>query len=66
MKKEHHPLHAYRKQNNLTQIALARRLNVSSPTISNIERGQSHPAIRKILKYCRDYQVDPFVFFPDE
>ena len=66
MKNERHPLRQYLMQNNLNQSQLADRLNVSSPVISNLMNHNSFPTVRRILKYCRDYSVDPAVFFPDK
>lgn len=66
MKKKRHPLRQYLEQNNLNQSELADRLNVSSPVVSHLMNSESFPTVRRVLKYCRDYRVDPAVFFPDE
>lgn len=46
-----------RKQNNLTQEALAELLDVSVKHISAVERGKSSLSLEKLIKFCNILDV---------
>lgn len=66
MKKPPHPLRSYRFKKNLSMAELASDLSVCTAYIHNLEHNKSHRPVRRILKYCRDQQVSPEIFFPPD
>jgi DNA-binding XRE family transcriptional regulator len=55
-----------RKERNLTQVELAKIVNVSNRTISDIERGYKNPSGRLAMKLSDVLGVDMRKFFEDE
>jgi len=47
------PLKRYRKQNNLTQYALAKRLGIDRSAVSRWENGISKPDGETLVRVCR-------------
>lgn len=65
MNKPRSPLRAFRFERNLTQSDLAREVNLSTSSISKLENDESsHPNVRRILKYCRNNNLKPELFYP--
>ena len=65
MNKLRSPLRAFRFERNLKQSDLAKEMNVSTTAISKLENdNSSHPTVRRILKYCRNNNLQPELFFP--
>ena len=46
-----------RKDHNDTQDTLARKLGVSTPTVSKCEQGESDPNIKTLIRICQMYNV---------
>lgn len=61
-------LKAIRCNLNLSQIEAAKRIGISSDTLSNYERGKSYPDIPTLKKIEKAYGVsyEEINFFPDE
>lgn len=51
-------LRHYRENKNYTREILAEMCDVSDRCISNIERGESEPKLRTIIKLCRICDID--------
>lgn len=47
----------FRQKNKLTQLDLAKFLNVTQNTISNWENSVSKPTVDQVEKICREYKV---------
>ena len=46
-----------RRDNKDTQEMLAKKLDVSTPTVSKWEQGESDPQVKTLIKICRMYNV---------
>lgn len=55
-----------RLEKNLTQTELAKRLQISNRTISEIERGKRNPSGKLALKLATELEVGMEKFFEDE
>ena len=65
MNKPRSPLRAFRFEHNLKQSDLAKEMNLSTTAISKLENdSSSHPTVRRVLKYCRNNNLPPELFFP--
>jgi transcriptional regulator with XRE-family HTH domain len=56
----------YRKQERLSQMALAERCGASIGYIAEIEFGRKFPSVEMIEKIARSLKVEPYQFFKDE
>jgi len=66
MKKTGHPLRVYRQDKKLSMTLLASQLKVSAPVVHRLEYNRGSRTVRKILKYCRDNNLKPEIFYPYE
>lgn len=66
MKKPKHPLRDYRFERNLSMSELARELKVCPAVLHKLEYNNGHKTVRRVLRYCRDHQVEPEIFFPPD
>ncbi len=49
----------YRRLNNLTQEELAERVDVSSPYIGYLERGQKSPSLELLIRLAAALNIEP-------
>ncbi len=64
MKKTRHPLRDYRQEKNLSMQELASELKISAPVLHRLEYNHGSRTVRHILKYCRDNNLKPELFYP--
>jgi len=56
----------HRKTNNLTQLELAKKINVHKNTIRNFEKGKTIPDIKDLLKIAEVFNISISTLFEDE
>jgi transcriptional regulator with XRE-family HTH domain len=62
---KNNPIRAFRERNGLTQEALARKLGVSSVSLSRWETGNRKVEPSRLPKVCKETGIDPKELRPD-
>jgi len=55
-----------RESKNFTQEYLAELIGIEQATLSNIERGKSHPTVETLEKLSKALDVEPYIFYKFE
>ena len=63
MPSSNHVLVDYRQQRNMNQKQLAADIGVNPSTLYYIENNYGYNNIRKVLRWCRSRNVDPYSVF---
>jgi transcriptional regulator with XRE-family HTH domain len=54
-----------RKSNGLTQTHIANRMGVSTPVVSELERGQLNPTMNTYFILCAALEIEPYELLAD-
>ncbi|MGE7923356.1 helix-turn-helix domain-containing protein [Viridibacillus arvi] len=52
-----------RKENNITMVDFAKRINISQPSLSRIESGNQEVTFTLLEKICNEFEISMSVFF---